>query len=256
MKLALNRLLPLGISVALLAMAVAVGGCAESTQGHAASAAPTASPPQAANPPPAASAPLVSDSSRLAAILDPSMLGVTPAFFDKKAGDPERATETQNNYRIDGCLVLAHLEGQSVQSIELVLTPSCHADLSSLVPAGEKFQVTENLTFGQFESSLGNAFYKTTCLYMCGNAYDPTIDAVIPGVHANNFMDIVAVTHDGYEASEKWREAIVSAKGDDYVAQTRFNCDRQFDMVARQAFSAERVVSIRFGYGLDDYTCE
>lgn len=193
--------------------------------------------------------------SRLAVVLDPDLLGVTPAFFDKKAGEPERATEDENTYNIDGCTVVAHLKGQSVQSIELLLSPTCHADLSRL-GQGPKFLVSDQLTFGQFQAIAGPAQFKSTCLYMCGNAYDPTDDAVIPGFHANNFMDIVAVTMTAYEAREKWRQPMMASKGEDYVVNTKFNCDREFDPVARKAFADEKVESLRFGHGLDEYSCE
>lgn len=198
-------------------------------------------------------------SAKIDKVADLEMIGTTIEFFERTAGDPVRATEWMNNYEVDGCPVTVGLAGRSVDTISIDLIPGCKLDFAGIAGGREPIPVDGPLTFGEFEQIAGHAEFKSPCLSGCGNAYDPYVEAIAVGSRADNFRVVVARTQfigdAAISASRRWQEAITARAGEDYVMNTRFNCEPTFDPEARVAFADVAVESITFG-GVDiEYPC-
>jgi len=181
--------------------------------------------------------------AKLDEVFNGKMLGTTPRYFESVAGIPVKKVDDTYHFDIEGCEVRASIKDEGVYALRLELTPSCHVDLTSF---GLNHSTTKGLTFGQFPS----AQYFSDCLYMCGNAYDPSDYALWKGPHVSNFVEVMLETASAYEAGAKWHEHMQQQMGEDYVIDLRFNCENTFSNIAAQAFENVAVEAITIGHNL------
>jgi hypothetical protein len=245
------------VHLALLTLVVSVAGCGRETPSTSAEVAP----PAPAAPAPAAVDAPVADPATAATpsigrIVDGSLVGTKLSFFERFAGQPTYATVDKSDYRIAGCDVSALTDGETVHAIRIASSADCTAVLpgfsASLALNGEP-------TFADFERAFADAAYKAPCTgRYCGNAFEPYFDAVVPGPHANNFVDYVASAYfiaDASDAGRVWEAHMQAEAGDAFLEDQRFNCDRRFDAAARAAFAAIKVDSVTFGPDIDTLKC-
>jgi hypothetical protein len=155
------------------------------------------------------------------------------------------------DYQVDGCRVNAKISSQSgspaVQALSLNLSPRCNIELSAfhLAPLS-----TRGLTISKIPdwSSLG---FESDCISLCGNAADPTVDFIQQSSHATNWIGVVytitIVSDPSLDAIEKLREFIQKREGEDYVINTKFNCDHRYDRQALESFANVSVNKITIG---------
>lgn len=197
--------------------------------------------------------------AKLADVFNGEMLGTNLRYFESVAGIARTSNGDSHNYKVQGCDITANAAGGTINELRLELSPTCKADLHSFIgdfaPAANKA-----LTFGAFnESSGGGLEFYADCLQLCGNAYDPSVYALWEGPRAIGFMQVLVeaklVDDAPIEASGKWAATMTKAKGDDFVVDTRFNCERTFDPQAMQAFAKVQASAVTLGTGLTKPGC-
>ncbi len=200
--------------------------------------------------------------SKLEQIFDPDMLVADRAYLEQVTGVAWRREEDTKTYKVDGCLVTATYDKNSVRSLRLELSPKCTFDFNKFLlkvnPYNPypKFPALYQTTFGQLESlSLMDKQFMTDCLYSCGNIADPSVYEYLAFPHVNNFLEVMPevmlVGDPAIDASIKWEKAMVKAKGEDWVLQTKFNCQlTKYDTVAHNAFKKVRITAITVGHNI------
>lgn len=247
----------------MLAALLLVAACRPSTEPGATAAPPasiaptTTSAPAAAQAPPA---PVAATPSGISPIVAPDTIGVTKAFLERSLGPSRYETPDRATYRAGGCDITVDFDGKgAVREVGIDLEPGCAFDAAALTGADRPVPVQGPMTFADFEARFGPAHYLAPCLRLCGNAYDPYVDAVVPGTRVNGVVDIAAhavfVADAVIEASMAWQEKLTARAGEAYVMDTRFNCEREHDDIPREAFARAPVERLRFGRGLGSTDC-
>jgi hypothetical protein len=197
--------------------------------------------------------------SPLQAIITPDMIGATVQFFEKTAGPAwkkHRYSREMRTYKIKGCVVTASIEQGDIRALKAELTDNCSVDLKSFVNRTEAPpRVSSKSTQGAISQWLGNGGkFMASCLAMCGNAADPSVYWHYEGPRADQNLEVLTeirlVGDRAVDASFKWRDIMESARGDDYVMDTKFNCDAAYDEVAEKVFRGVSISSIAIGFDL------
>lgn len=195
----------------------------------------------------------------VAEVFNGEMLGTNQRYFESVAGIPRQSFGNDHTFKVQGCTIIATIESDSVTKLKLDIGRTCQADLTTFIdsfaPAPGK-----PLTFGSFDAASGGGLvYSADCLSLCGNAYDPSVYAHWEGPRALGFMEVlleVKLTSDqAINAADQWQAHMVKAKGEDFVSETRFNCDPQFSAQANAAFEKVQVTSVTVGTGLISKEC-
>ena len=192
---------------------------------------------------------------KLDTVFNEDMLGTNLRYFESVAGIPRRSfdyTYSQTHvFIVDGCTVEATEYKGVVTSLSLELNDSCHADLTSFLgefaPKGP-----DPLTFGDFSELR----FAASCLESCGNAYDPSVYAFWSGPRAVNNISIKleasTASADALDASMQWAAAMKKSRDQDYIIDTKFNCDALFNDEAAELFESVKVSKITLGGDVDD----
>lgn len=203
------------------------------------------------------SSPAWAQKATLAEVFNGDMLGTNLRYFESIAGVARESFGDQHTYRVQGCEVTVTGE-DAVSALRLELSPTCKADIASFIgdfapPANQ------TLTFGNFHVAAGDLSYYSDCLTLCGNAADPSVYAHWQGPRAVGFTDVllevVLVDGTALDAKDVWRQSMEQAKGEDWVMETKFNCERTFDAQAQQAFNNVAVTAITIGSELKTPEC-
>lgn len=201
----------------------------------------------------------IAHAASVAEVFTGDMLGTNQRYFESIAGIPRESFGDEHKFKVQGCDITATVEGGKVSKLRMELTPKCQADLTQFVgtyaPAPGK-----PLTVGAFiESSGGGLSYSASCLSMCGNAADPSVYAHWEGPHAVDFkevlLEVVLVSDAALNAADQWESQMRKAEGEDYVMETRFNCDQKYDAAAQKAFEKVQVNAVTIGTGLKASGC-
>lgn len=192
-------------------------------------------------------------------VFNGEMLGTNQRYFESIAGIPRQSYGDSHVFRVQGCDITATINNGAVASLSMELGGQCQANLGTFIgdyapPAGQ------TLTPGAFEESSGGGLsYLADCLSLCGNAADPSVYALWEGPRAAGFMEVmlevVLVDGDALDAASLWQDHMTKAAGEDFVMDTRFNCDRRFDAEAHQAFKDVKVTAVTIGHGLSTPRC-
>ena len=161
-------------------------------------------------------------------------IGMNLAYAQKIAGPAMRSEFHRHQFRTDGCdITLVSDEADKViESVEIDIAPSCNLSLKSVL----------------------NSRYYADCLTLCGNAADPVVYLEAKGSRLTNFINysVQAPMVDGkvLDATAAWRDAMVKAESDDYVLDTRFNCEPdRFRNVISAGLRNARPTVFSFGRG-------
>lgn len=195
----------------------------------------------------------------VAEVFTGEMLGTNQRYFESIAGIPRESNGNEHNFKIQGCKITATIEAGKVTKLRMELGPKCQADLTQFVgsyaPAPGK-----PLTMGTFGQSSGGGFtYSADCLYLCGNAFDPSVYALWEGPHAVEWLQVLLEvnlsTDQAIAAAGIWENSIRKAKGEEFLTSTGFNCKPEFAAVAEKAFENVPVTAVTIGTGLVSPGC-
>lgn len=198
--------------------------------------------------------------AKLAEVFNGDMLGTNLRYFESKAGIARTSNGDSHSYKVQGCDITANAAGGTISELRLELSPTCKADLHSFIGDFAP-KAGQPLTFGALDQSTGGGgieFY-ADCLQLCGNAYDPSVYGLWEGPRAIGFMQVLVeaklVDDAPIKAASDWAQAMTQAKGDDFVTDTRFNCERTFDAQALQAFAKVQATAVTLGTELTKPGC-
>ena len=177
------------------------------------------------------------------------MLGVQVAFLESKVGPARTVDGDQRNYQLGTCEVRVWAQQGAVTGYAVALQPDCS---TQALPALKAYGLPQklDLTFGEFADARQNAEFKSECLASCGNAFDPWVylessgPRVSPGIRAGSPQ----VTDAVIDAADRIETQIRAAKDEDYLFETRFNCDGEFNQIAVRELRNVRVEDIEVGY--------
>lgn len=191
-------------------------------------------------------------------LMNSETIGMNLAYVEKLAGPAMRSELHRHLFKVDGCELTLRTDDADkvVQAVEVAITPSCKVSLEPVLGsfAGTPPKQLHELTMGQFEQMLGGSYY-ADCLTMCGNAADPEVQLIAEGPRALQFMEfalsVQLVGDASLAAADKWRDGMSKAESEDYVLDTRFNCEPQrFRELVSPAFAAIQPSRFVFGNSL------
>lgn len=240
----------------LLAAAVVAEGCQPSTPAPAASTdggSRDRPPIVTAKDPGRELSALASDISPVVRL---SSIGATKALLERTLGPSVYETPDEARYTVRQCEVTLGLDDRAaVTRVSIRLKPGCAFDASGISASEQPVRIDGLLTFAAFERLFGPARYTSPCLRDCGNAYDPSVDAVLAGSRANGFIDVSANAFFSagpvLDASNAWEQQLIARVGEAYVDDTRFNCDPTHEAIPRATLSEVEVEELQFGRDLD-----
>lgn len=158
---------------------------------------------------------------KLSKIFVPDMLGADLAYLEQltsvaKSTDSYSYTK---EYKVEGCSVeIGYGPDNTITSLGLTVSANCTFNLAPFF--GEQGNNPVNqLTFGQLDVS----FYDD-CLYLCGNAIEPSVYEHWEGPRAYNFLEILVSSVEAKDACE-WADAMMKKEGEDWLMEGKFNCD-------------------------------
>jgi hypothetical protein len=197
------------------------------------------------------------ETSKLSRIFQFEMLNAQLAYLESITGPAMHvraisAGVQSRDYPVEGCRVTAYVKGGVVLAYSLGLSPRCNFSLNDFL--GNDYPSTEGLTIGGFANGAFGADLRaqSTCIYLCGNAADPTVDFTWEGPHAANFISIVLTvvlaSDEAVSAAERWEAAMRKTEDTDYIEAVKFNCTPKYDRDAITAFSGVQVNEITVGF--------
>ncbi|GLK44983.1 MULTISPECIES: hypothetical protein [Novosphingobium] len=182
------------------------------------------------------------------------VIGLNPSFVESKLGPAKSKTSTDWTFEVQGCNVSYGIKGSEITSVSTFVKKGCLPKVGSRT-------ITSETTFAQLGAASG--IIRTSCLWSCGNSYDPTIDLFQNGYHANNFIDVLYQSRFGDaqdRASELWQQSIRVAHGigpEDYDGQDSdwFQCVAGPPAPVLTAIGPEHVGYITMGRDLGQDGC-
>lgn len=172
-------------------------------------------------------------------------IGANPEYIEKVLGPPAQKDSNSLFYNeLQGCIVNYITKGSKVTSIQIIITEKCTPEVNGNL-------ITPQTTFGSIYDDFG--FLMTSCLSMCGNKADPTIEFVIPGPHSSNFIDVRYSTYDT-DGSTVWENEIARANGVTSifdVPEGALRCPEQPTQAAVNAMKGAKVSDVTIGIDLE-----
>jgi hypothetical protein len=194
-------------------------------------------------------------SAKLRAVFDHDMLGAQVAYLEHIVGPAWKVVQGTRIYKVDGCVVYVGVASGEIRNLHMEISQQCQFDLS-VFSNNYKFPRLLGMTFGAFEQPYVSGRFQASCLYLCGNAADPIVRDFYEGPHAENFIqiapEVVLVGDAAITASMAWSDAMKKVMGENYVINTRFNCDGRFDALAHKLFANVPITGITVGYDIRD----
>jgi hypothetical protein len=195
-------------------------------------------------------------SSKLQMVFDPDTLGAQVAYLEKMIGPAWKVWGPERIYKVDGCVVAVTVKDSAVRSLHLPISPKCQFDINPFYSRRPEFPNLVGMTFGDFDKRGGSGFFSASCLSMCGNAVDPVVQEYLQGSHAGNWIDVILevglVGRVALDASTAWESMMQRSVGENYVLDTKFNCDHKFDQAAHKLFSEVPITGITVGFNLSE----
>ena len=200
-------------------------------------------------------------------IFNREMIGATLSYLEKITGPAKysssyKKNEINNTYEISGCSVDVRVFNGSIMSLGLnQLSQKCTFNLNKFFPNSdfEKLPRIHNMTFGQFDSLIGDGKYTASCLISCGNAVDPVVYEDWEASRAEGGLElqlgVTLASDSAINASIKWEDAMVKGEGEDWVIKQKFACTNKYNSIAKNEFKNVRVTSAVIGLRLSANDC-
>ena len=190
------------------------------------------------------------EQGKLARIFTGETLGTTIKWFESQYGPAKYVNGDERTYKIDECSLTVRGK-ERINSLSLDgISPKCSFDLKGLNVVESSLPVYQ-MTFGMFEKKVGKGHYGADCLYLCGNAYDPSVWMVWEGSKADGDLkiklEVVLVGDAAIDASIQWKKIMIAEQGEDWVIDTKFDNDHRYDNAARKLFKNVPITSITIG---------
>lgn len=189
-------------------------------------------------------------------VFNGAMLGTDQRYFESIAGVPRESSGNDHVFVVQNCQITATIGNGKVSALRMELAKGCEADLRSFI--GEDApRAGQTITPGVFGRGQR---YTADCLTQCGNAADPSAFALWTAPRSSGgmevLMEMVLAGDKALDAADQWEAQMKKAVGEDYVLNTKFNCETRFDDAAAAAFKDVPVNSITIGYGLPTQRCQ
>ena len=182
-------------------------------------------------------------------------IGSTIAYLEQFTGIPKKVNnygqQEVREYHIEDCIVNIYGTNNDIRSLELEVSNECTFNISEMMNFDSKYYAHQ-LTFDKVYDVLGEYGTKFTsdCLYLCGNAYQPSDYLEYRGPHVDNWIEVQFSTDGYHEGSSCWEDYMIKHEGEEYVIEMKFNTDKKYDKIAYQCFKGEKISKIRIGYGI------
>lgn len=172
-------------------------------------------------------------------------------FVESKIGLAQEVTGNMRTYKIAQCEFTITTADNAVNSFTIPADENC-ANIRDVVqknaglPAGR-------ITFGTFLKQFPAVKFHSDCISACGNLADPSIEFLDKGGRATNFAQTEAAVTIADDKSINASERLIkdmAPDGDDYVSNTKFNCDEKYESAAQREFRDVEIDSITIGYHL------
>ena len=190
---------------------------------------------------------------RLRTILDPSMIGAEKTYLEDLAGPPKQIVSEENIdgieigthiYQVDGCRVTAVFDGTKIAVLRVDLTKTCSGSFKTLYPNGPATDL-QTMTLKDLVSYFGGGQVDADCLYSCGNGWGPEVWFEAGGSQADGALTIRAfLTLDNGAEIGTWADAMVAAKGEDWVVSGGYHCDQAFQPIAMKTLKSSRLSAV------------
>lgn len=201
-------------------------------------------------------------STKLSRIFSPKMLSANIEYLEQITGPARQTIMNSKTYDVDGCDVTAVVANGTIGSLRLDLNQKCTFDLNAFVNVTPgRFPSANVMTIGEFDSLTNNqGQLRSDCIYMCGNAVEPTVSDFWEGPHADQFIEVRAevtlVDDAAINASIAWKNIMEKGEGEDWVINTKFNCQKtKYDDSGHKLFKDVKLSAITIGYGLEVPHC-
>lgn len=154
------------------------------------------------------------------------VIGLNPAYLDRRLGVPRESWNDHRVFDVGGCRITYWARSNSVEGFHLEVGPSCQ-------PIIEGKRIGPQTSFGSILRSKPGGEYFASCLYMCGNAADPTVDLVYGASRATGFISVsyLAEYSEVADAMDLWEKSIRRQQGlgenDWPVDSSLFSCVRR-----------------------------
>lgn len=193
-------------------------------------------------------------SPKIAQIFELDTLGATEPYLEAMTGPAWREGDHgYRQYKVDGCIVGAGVDGGIVQYLQLEVTPSCTFELAAWLH-NYRLPPLQTMRLGDLASQAnGRTHYTTEYLGSCARAICPTPYLVFSGTGANGYLEVVLGSNEHKRVGE-WAESL----GEQVVTEP-FPCAGPIAQSAPRYLADARVDTITIGRGLsgpDDRGCD
>lgn len=188
------------------------------------------------------------------------MIGADLPYFENLTGPARNTIDNKKIYKVNNCIVEATIVKNTIQSLKLNLSNRCTFDLNKFIYGNRgKLPPPQKLTFGKFDSIVGEGNFYAGCLRGCGNAVDPSIYEHWKGAMAQQQIEVLLETTQMddpiLDAANLWEDKMISQESEEWVTQEKYNCTTKYDSLAHKLFRNARISAITVGYDLIKFSC-
>ncbi|MBP6421562.1 MAG: SHOCT domain-containing protein [Propionivibrio sp.] len=148
------------------------------------------------------------ENATLAFATSEQIIGLNPAYLEKKLGVPKEKSDFSLVYEIGGCTIDYWTKDNKVTSFHFDVTRSCQVTMRGM-------KIGPATTFGQILAQHKEGRFYASCLTSCGNAADPVIDLKYSAARVTNFVGIrYSTSYDQASAAlEMWDKQLRKDQG-------------------------------------------
>lgn len=199
-----------------------------------------------------------SEAASINQVFTPTSLGAQLSTLAPRLGQVTTIQGNDRSYSVDGCVLTLTVVKGFVTAMGLDVGAKCNPDLGDFLASSTPVAAYPQ-TFGGMARVAGDVDYKSDCLAGCGNAYDPSLYAVVNEFHTNNFINVVFSTPQvgkmAASAGNRWADALSKLEGDDYVVDGTFNCDGKHADLPAKILKDVGITHVAVGTDLDPTPC-
>lgn len=188
----------------------------------------------------------------------PDTLGAQVTYVESIIGPAWKIHDNHRVYKVGPCIVTLDVTRGEVAAIGMDVNDKCNVNLKRFVPNGTN-EMAYPQTFGSVAATGGTFEYDADCLESCGNTRAPFLYMTSRGSHGSNYVDVtfgaVQMEATTIEAGMAWSDILIAKYGQDYLYDSKFNCDRRNDGDAAKILATAEVSRVTVGYDLDPTGC-